>query len=565
MKKTVLRKIKKYGFLAEPYIVMTNEEAERLVKSEGEPSFERIYASARGKHALPDEAWAPAERIIGKKKKRLGGVRMRIGGWSAAAALLIAALVFFTATKTGRALAGEAVKKIEEAYESIIPVITGYTPEPTLAPPTEAPAVITAEPTEAPTPEPLKTPVPTLTPAQTPVPTPKPTPVPTPEPTEIPPEIAAACCGEAGCYGGLSNGLPCCLKNGNVHICAKNFPDGSIRSQIEFKYSSKYDNTVLDENDPNSGLYFGIVYLTGSPENINGLELIPKMTSLIFEGFTISELNVTKIRGLKQLHIKSSHIGVIDFSGMSALFDASISETEIGELRCTGCNALTGLYFSHNNLTELDISVFPRIEGLTCSDSPIEKLIVGNCPYLKKLDAKGCRLTKIDITGAPNLHELYLQNNQLSEIKGLTDVPFYINISNNRLAAPVIERVINRDKPGYWNTTRQHIGPVKMNRTGNGFTIDFSPYLYGYYDRVRSLMGTDLYGEDVEGYLDMNTGIAYFDEPLLEVSYQFFDNYADNALIEAKVELEEAGNEKETFFPALCLIPDRKRFFVSLI
>ena len=176
VKKSVLKKIKKYGFLAEPHIVMTESAAEKLVKEDGAPELERVYAKARGRHSLPDEAWEPVERLLAKKRKKANGLRVRIGGWSAAAACLLAAVIFFSATKTGRALAGEAVKKLEQAYEFVIPIILNRTPEPTESPVTETPIV---------TEEPAVTEEPTIEPSPTPKRTPAPTPAPTPVKTQV--------------------------------------------------------------------------------------------------------------------------------------------------------------------------------------------------------------------------------------------------------------------------------------------------------------------------------------------------------------------------------------------
>ena len=115
MKRGFVKKIRKYGFLAEPFMLMTESMALKLTLSEGEPSFDRIAASARAKHLLADEAWAPVERLLQGKRKGNGAALRR--GWVALASVLLLSVSFFAFTKTGQALAGDTVKLIEQKLD----------------------------------------------------------------------------------------------------------------------------------------------------------------------------------------------------------------------------------------------------------------------------------------------------------------------------------------------------------------------------------------------------------------------------------------------------------------
>lgn len=537
MKRSFKKCIREYGFLAERAMRMSEKAALRLSEGEQPADFERIAAMARAKSSLPDEAWAPVDRIIKRLKKTRSSLGIRIGGLTAAALVSVFAVLFVIFTPPGRAFADAARRTIEQAYEFVSQPKPQKTPEPVGNTPLHTAYQETDDPcgpTEA-----SITPFTELTeePGISPAPTPSPsrTPEPAPAATPVPPDAAAACCGEEGCYGAYSNGRPCCMKEGCVHICENNFPDPAIRRQLSLRYSDDNDETIIGKGKPE----FGIMSFSGSVSTLRGLELIPGLTSLNAEGMTVFELDVTRITGLVKLFVKNSSAGMIDCSGLSALCDLVIEDSALNELRSSGCTGLRVFALERNDLKELDISIYPSLVEFRCIQSALEKLNVGYCPNLKKLEVRSCRLTSIDISGAANLYELYLNNNLLTSIKGLTDVPFYINISHNRLAAPIIERVIDREMPGFWNLGQQQIGVLTMTRTEDGYAVDLSGILKENKDRVRQVRGRSVYGDNVTGVYDEETGMAYFEVPLYDLKYYFFDNYSSSADIHADIELEE--------------------------
>ena len=511
-KKRIKKLIREYGFLAEPCISMTESEALRLTDESGVPSFERIAALARAKSALPDEAWAPIERVSARPRRGSFAFPRAAKVWTGAITAALAFMLFLVFTPPGRALAEAAIQTAEKTYHAINRIIDdrrpvhtedpvsgslfpleptpAATPEPASAAPT---AAATPEPTSAPTPEPALTEAPTAAP--TPEPTAAPTPAPTPEPTSAPTPKPSHTCGEPGCTDGTSGGYPCCMIGGALHICEANFPDAAFRAHIALLCDADHDGALSRAE-------------------------LDDITDLIVENQGISSLKgVGFFTKLSHLSCGGNPIDSIDLKSLS----------ELRVLHCDNCA-----------ITRLDQRMQRKLDLLTCSHNPLKRLILPETDSLTLLDCSDCRLTSLTALSA-GLDELDCSNNMIEVLSvKLTSRFDRLDIRFNRIKALTLYPLGGENYDGiqrYYRLSPQSAGSIAFTE-GEGYCdFDLASFIGGgLHANITEVWGVMADGSEVRANYHGRKGIARFEEIPLSLRY-CFDTGAGMMEISIEVDL----------------------------
>lgn len=506
--------IREYGFLAEPYIAMSCSSASSLVKDRV-ASFEQIAARARAKSDLSDEAFAPVKRLIDKQKRSpsFSSLASR-RAWIAAASAAIVLVLFFSATRTGRALAGSAFRSIERIYYSI-PI---FAKEPKAAH-TEKPV----GPTESGYPHHIKTPdlepegsgalspVSSALPAQ-PTALPSAEPLPSPEaeagPSATPdqasaPGISPICspavtlspmpqhtCGDVGCTDGEFNGCTGCSKAGGLHLCAANFPDPILRASIA-QHDDHDGDGVLKGNELE---LLGYIDVTGlGVRSLEGIQLIEK---------------------LRDLRCANNQITQIDLSH-NALLD---------NLICSG-----------NDLTELDLSGLGSLSTVVCENSPLlSEIWLEGANHLSVLRCSGCALTRLDLSST-NVEMLDCSNNRITKLTFKKRGTVYsFDISGNRIAEFDFDEHLKMYQQTVLMLSPQSAGTIICEALEGCWQADLSAFaaLEGRHERITTVFGLNAEGEWVQGAYHVRKGLARFDFEPEAVKYTY-----DTGRAEMSVEL----------------------------
>lgn len=183
------------------------------------------------------------------------------------------------------------------------------------------------------------------------------------------PTAAAAEAACEGCTLGTWEGLPACLKGGQLHVCANNFPDENFRAYIEEKKNPNHDLVLTEEECK-------IDFVSVFSENISTLEGIGFFPSLTY------------------IACIDNHLGVLDLRNNPNL---------------------ESLYINNNRLNRI-IGYLPNLATLDCSNNSIGTLDLSQFPNLIYLVCRNTLLTTLNISHCPNLTELYCDNNSLKKL-----------------------------------------------------------------------------------------------------------------------------------------------------
>lgn len=245
-----------------------------------------------------------------------------------------------------------------------------------------------------------------------------------------------------GCAMGTFAGLEACLKDGNLHICDKNFPDPAFRQKVQAL--SATDVFTAEEAELVSGIdcsglgitsmegvgYFkSLVSLWCAQNQLTVLDLSnnSKLTKIFCPDNQIKELNISNCRGLTELMCGNNQLTALDLSNNSELTEIycwgnqlkkldvsncrgltklNCSENQLTALNVTGCPMLSLLYCSLNQLAALDVGSNPHLMELACEENKIKTLNVSGCTDLVRLYCEACPLSALDISMLPNLEDL---------------------------------------------------------------------------------------------------------------------------------------------------------------
>ncbi len=139
---------------------------------------------------------------------------------------------------------------------------------------------------------------------------------------------------------GTFSGVPACVnENGDLHICAKNFPDEVFRKYVanlegaEDGYFTPEECGKIEESLN--------VCDNDDIKTLQGIEFFTRLKSLNCDRTGVSELDVSNNIALAKLSCRQNHIQKLNISGC----------TELVELDCA-YNDLTELNVGHNTQLE---------------------------------------------------------------------------------------------------------------------------------------------------------------------------------------------------------------------
>ena len=105
---------------------------------------------------------------------------------------------------------------------------------------------------------------------------------------------------------------------------------------------------------------------------IHGLSLpLPNLHSLSCKCLGLSELDLSRVGSLMELHCSENNIEDLDLSRVQMLTWLSCSHNQLTELDLSGVPMLTELFCDNNQLTELDIRSLFSLETLSYDDDSV--------------------------------------------------------------------------------------------------------------------------------------------------------------------------------------------------
>lgn len=202
------------------------------------------------------------------------------------------------------------------------------------------------------------------------------------------PTAAAAEAACEGCTLGTWEGLPACLKGGQLHVCANNFPDENFRAYIEEDIDLQRNLNLTKQET-----FIKELSIIGRKiASLEGIGYFPFLTSLSCIGHDLRVLDLSNNPNLVMLNVTRNSISRI-----------------IGYLP-----KLIELDCSNNPIGSLDLSQFPNLLALKCNNANLTALDISPCPKLAALHCNDNFLKKLDLTQNPSLKEVYCENQSIN-------------------------------------------------------------------------------------------------------------------------------------------------------
>ena len=235
-----------------------------------------------------------------------------------------------------------------------------------------------------------------------------------------------------GCAVGTFAGLEACLKDGNLHICDKNFPDPAFRQKVQEMsatdmFTAEAAEQVWEIFCPSLGItsmkgigYFkSLTNLMCGDNRLTALDLSnnSELTELYCWGNQLTELNISNCRMLTKLNYRDNQLKALDITGFPMLSLLYCGGNQLTVLDVSKNPQLTQLYCGDNQLTALDVSMLPNLEYLNCAFGNIPSLDVSQNKKLKSLYCTGNPITKLDVSMLPELCTLQCGGQNLTEVK----------------------------------------------------------------------------------------------------------------------------------------------------
>ena len=202
----------------------------------------------------------------------------------------------------------------------------------------------------------------------------------------------------------------------------------------------------------------------------------PKLELLDVEMASLTELDVTKNKGLLHLGIGYTDIAEINLDSNTNLYELMVSGTPMTELNTSIFPNLQYLSVSYSRISKLDLSKNPNLYQLFADGlkgDPVTYIDVTHCPKLQLFFASMNALERVDFSQNPDLQSIYVYSNQLEEldISNNPDIIELICWDNNLTYATLPPREI-----GYYTALPQNEMPIK-GQYEVGEEIDLSDQL----------------------------------------------------------------------------------------
>lgn len=118
--KELIKYIRQNPNIVDDAYMFNMDEAQKILDAGNPMSFEQMIRCAMAKSSVPAYIWEKHVRALGRSKERAKRLRMRIA--TAAIAVVMAIILFFTAIPVGRAWARETINWIVSIFDNIMVV-----------------------------------------------------------------------------------------------------------------------------------------------------------------------------------------------------------------------------------------------------------------------------------------------------------------------------------------------------------------------------------------------------------------------------------------------------------
>lgn len=161
-------------------------------------------------------------------------------------------------------------------------------------------------------------------------------------------------------------------------IDENNFPDTALRGAI-LKTSSGEDG-VLTDFELDDFWLLDVNY--EEVASLQGIELLPNLSSLHVNAFQGTSIDVSKNTKLKEIYCCDS--------------------PQLTSLTLDEQPELALLNFSNTNISNIDLTKCPKLETLRMKGTPIGAIDLSGCPELKEIDCDAVLMPGLDLSACPN-------------------------------------------------------------------------------------------------------------------------------------------------------------------
>jgi len=219
-----------------------------------------------------------------------------------------------------------------------------------------------------------------------------------------------------GCTRGTFNGSSACLKEGNLHICDKNFPDLNFKLTVS---ALEPDNNLLLTED----FVLSITKLTvKGASSLRGIAYFTNLKSLTLENCSLYILVLPEQIQLTSLICDSCHISMLQLPYQKQLTYLSCNNNSLSELALSTIPNLTYLSCNNNRLKRLALTHQTKLQTLFCDDNNLPDLNLSNQAELLSLSCERNQLTDLDLSANRKLQSLAIDGNQITQLD-LSNVP----------------------------------------------------------------------------------------------------------------------------------------------
>ena len=204
--------------------------------------------------------------------------------------------------------------------------------------------------------------------------------------------------------------------------------------------------------------------------DLTGIEYLTGLKTLHLDGNELEEIDVTKNINLEYLSLNYNHVTTLDVSTLLKLKELHAASNELTSIDVSNNSMLNHLILKYNKISNLDVSSNKLLTLLNIQSNAdnLKSINLGDNSSLKYLYAQYNDLTSIDLSGVLNLVELYLNDNNLSEIQGLVDLEFIeeMNLCNNNL--DLTECLITREDAVVYDTLEEYLVSIGLDDKVDG-------------------------------------------------------------------------------------------------
>lgn len=300
---------------------------------------------------------------------------------------------------------------------------------------------------------------------------------------------------------GTFSGVPACVNaNGDLHICAKNFPDEAFRNYIENLESA--ENGYFTPEERKSVRSINIPSSRGV-RNLRGIEFFTYLNYLFCCGNRLTELDTSRNTELRTLYCYENQLTNLDVSKNTNLRYLDCPGNQLTELDVSNNTDLRFLNCQLNQLTKLDVSGNTVLEDLYCCNNQLTDLDVSGDTALETLYCQLNQLTNLDVSSNTALTSLSCDDNHLTRLDVRDNINLHnLDCSNNNITELFINE---QDDNWWWNLiVSPQTSTLPLVQNGAVWTADLSRLV-----EDTSRVETDTISE---GIYDWNTGLIIFTE-----------------------------------------------------